>query len=295
MRFTSFDIDELDRLRSGRERTRPHRAVSIANARMAISGICHCASTYDQPVTAAATRRYAHMDHTGRFPQECAMAERRYPPNRLLAWERLQLGWSYEALADRIRVEMVRCEEGDTGLTANTVRRWETGERWPDPRFRKHLVVILGRPASELGLLTAEELAVRPADNVLAEIKRLVSMAEDGPRARGMNRADFLHGLLGVGSLPLLTRLIGNDDYEHVGATTDHRSTSDAGTAAAYARIVAAQRELYWTSPARDLFESAYAHAQLGFRLLRATAADQARTTLSVALAESAMLAGRLA
>ncbi len=79
------------------------------------------------------------------------MNHRRHPPNRLLAWERLQRGWSYEEITERVRAEMARCGETDTGLTANTVRRWETGERWPDPRYRKHLVTILGRPARVVG------------------------------------------------------------------------------------------------------------------------------------------------
>ena len=34
------------------------------------------------------------------------MGERRHPPNRLLAWERLQRGWSYEEITERIRAEM---------------------------------------------------------------------------------------------------------------------------------------------------------------------------------------------
>src|SRR5262245_57142109 len=59
------------------------------------------------------------------------------------------------------------------GRTANTVRRWEIGERWPDPRFRKHLVTIFAKPASELGLLTAEELSIRPDGDVLDELRRL--------------------------------------------------------------------------------------------------------------------------
>src|SRR5688572_7378940 len=66
-------------------------------------------------------------------------------------WERLQRGWSYEELAGRIRAEMARSSETETGLSANTVRRWETGERWPDPRYRKHIVVIFSKPATELG------------------------------------------------------------------------------------------------------------------------------------------------
>ncbi len=242
------------------------------------------------------TRRYAADDDGNvRCLREYAMTERRYAPNRLLAWERLQRGWSYEELADRIRAEMVRCGEGDTGLTANTVRRWETGDRWPEPRFRKHLVVIFGKPASELGLLTPEELAVRPTTEVAAEIRRLVAMADEEIRAAGLDRAAFLRGMLGIGSLPLVTRLASGDDYEQVAAATSQGRPVDAGSARAYARIVAGQRELYWTSPAADLFESAYAHAQLGIRLLRTTADHQARVGLSTALAESAMLAGRLA
>ena len=61
------------------------------------------------------------------------MNQHRHPPNRLLAWERLQRGWSYAEITERVRAEMAHCGETDTGLTANTVRRWETGERWPDP------------------------------------------------------------------------------------------------------------------------------------------------------------------
>jgi transcriptional regulator with XRE-family HTH domain len=223
------------------------------------------------------------------------LAERRYPPNRLLAWERLQRGWSYEELAHRVRAEMADCGEGDTGLTANTVRRWETGDRWPEPRFRKHLVVIFGKPASELGFLTPDELATRPVSTAVTEIRRLVAMAEDEIRTAGLDRAAFLRGLLGIGALPIVTRLTGGEDYEQIAAGTSQGRGSDAGSAQAYSRIIAAQRELYWTSPAADLFESAYANAQLGIRLLRATADSQARAILSIALAESAMLAGRLA
>ncbi|MDR0359426.1 MAG: helix-turn-helix domain-containing protein, partial [bacterium] len=140
------------------------------------------------------------------------MAERRYPPNRLLAWERLQRGWSYEELAHQLRAEMSRCGDSDTGLTANTVRRWETGDRWPEPRFRKHLVAIFGMTASELGLLTPEELAVRPAGQFVTELKRLMSIAEEEIHGAGLDRAAFLRGLLGLGSLPLVTYLIGDGD-----------------------------------------------------------------------------------
>jgi transcriptional regulator with XRE-family HTH domain len=73
---------------------------------------------------------------------------RRYPPNRQLTWERLERGWSHDELCEQVKSCMRNAGEADTGLTGNTVRRWETGERRPDPPFRKHLVMILGKPAS---------------------------------------------------------------------------------------------------------------------------------------------------
>ncbi|MGH3734663.1 MAG: helix-turn-helix domain-containing protein [Micromonosporaceae bacterium] len=224
------------------------------------------------------------------------MAGGRHAPNRQLAWERLQRGWSYEELAARIRTEMSRAGETDTGLTANTVRRWETGERSPDPRYRKHLVTTFGLPAADLGLLLPEELALRPVTDVASEVRRLLSMMAEEARANGMDRAAFLRSLLGAGALPVVAGLLGSDPEPTsrlVTATEDH--VTDAGAAEAYSRIVAGQRQLYWTSPAAELFESAYANAQLGVRLMRGAASDQVRKPLGGALAECAMLAGRLA
>ena len=100
----------------------------------------------------------------------------KHPPNRMLTWERLQRGWSYEEVARRIRAQMHREGEVDTGLTANSVRRWETGDRWPEPRYRKHLVVVFGKPASHLGVLTASELGTRPLSDVVDEVRRLFAL-----------------------------------------------------------------------------------------------------------------------
>jgi hypothetical protein len=61
-----------------------------------------------------------------------------------------------------------------------------------------------------------------------------------------------------------------------------------------YVMITECHRRLYWTSPARALYEAAYAHAQLGVEMLRG-ASGSARTTLATALAESALLTARLA
>jgi transcriptional regulator with XRE-family HTH domain len=215
------------------------------------------------------------------------MAGRRYPPNRRLAWERLQRGWSYEEIAERIRAEMSRAGETDTGLNANTVRRWETGERWPDPRYRKHLVAILGKPASDLGLLTPDELAVRPDTETLHEFRRLWEMLTGDDKGNGWDRASVLRALVGASMLPLVAPLLSLDpEAAHAdGRTVDPDS---------YQQIVRCQRELYWASPARPLYEAAYAHTQLGVGLLRA-ATSTSRTSLASALAESALLTARLA
>jgi transcriptional regulator with XRE-family HTH domain len=133
---------------------------------------------------------------------------RRYPPNRQLTWERLERGWSYDELCERIKGSMRDTGEVDTGLTGNTVRRWETGERWPDSRFRKHLVTVLGRPASQLGLLTSDELAIRPdSPESFEPLERLLTMLGGQTNDSGMSRQRFLRALIGAGVLPSVAPL----------------------------------------------------------------------------------------
>lgn len=223
------------------------------------------------------------------------MATGRHAPNRRLAWARLQRGWSYEELAERIRAEMRRTAESDTGLTANTVRRWETGERWPDPRYRKHLVSVFAATATDLGLLRPDELALRPVADVACEVRRLVAMALEEYGDGGIDRAAFLRGLLGVGALNVITTLAPADGEPTQQLTTAANHVTGVPAVLAYARIVGGQRELYWTSQPNDLFELAYTSAQLGTRLIRGAGTAQIRTPLGAALAECAMLAGRLA
>ncbi|WP_169947716.1 helix-turn-helix transcriptional regulator [Microbispora sp. H11081] len=214
-------------------------------------------------------------------------ANHRHPQNRRLAWERLQRGWSYEELCERIRTSMRSCGEKDTGLTANTVRRWETGERWPDPRYRKHLVTIFDKPASELGLLTPDEMAMRPVTEVVDEIRRLLSMIA----ADGIDRSTFLRGLIGAGVLaPLL-----GEGGERLPAAAERGRGVDAESAEAFARVVDKQAALYWTSPPDDIFQASIAHTRLGMSLLRAAPEGAVRHTLAEAAARSALLSGRVA
>ena len=84
------------------------------------------------------------------------------------------------------------------------------------------------------------------------------------------------------------------EPVHRLAAATEMQAT-DVGAAEAYSRIVAGQRVLYWASPAGELFESAYANAQLGVRLMRGATSDRVRRRLGTALAECAIVAGRLA
>ncbi len=204
-------------------------------------------------------------------------------PNRLLAWERLQRGWSYEELGNQIRLSMSRVGELDTGLSANTVRRWETGERWPEPRYRKHLVQLFARPASELGLLTPDELLQRPDTDIAGEFRRLLDMAT---RGGGIDRATVLRGLLGMAALPGMAPLLSLSDTEP--------DRGAGGGADAYLQVTRQHRALYWSCSPRTLFEPVYTHAQLGVSMMRASG-EESRATIATALAETALLAGRLA
>lgn len=179
---------------------------------------------------------------------------------------------------------MSRCNESESGLSANTVRRWETGERWPDPRYRKHLVVIFGLRAADLGLLTPDELEGRPQTESIAELRRLLEtmMAEPGD---GISRSGVLRAALGIGVLPML------------GSLLTHTEKEDAawhGDPAAYAAITESHRKLYWSCSARPLYEAAYAHTQLGLEQIRGSSGGD-RVSLAVSLAESALLTARLA
>ncbi|MGH8571523.1 MAG: helix-turn-helix domain-containing protein, partial [Gammaproteobacteria bacterium] len=185
--------------------------------------------------------------------------------------------------------------EVDTGLTGNTVRRWEVGERWPEPRFRKHLVLIFGRPASELGLLTPDELEMCPLNELIVDlVRRLGSMLD--PEMGRVGRQTFLRGLFGAGIAPALSPIGASvDNIEALANTLNRSAGPDPRAVDAYADIVSKQRALYWSTPARTMFEAALSHTQLGVQLLRGTTGDSHSERLATAVTESAMLSGRLA
>ncbi|MGH3839193.1 MAG: hypothetical protein ACRDSF_26375, partial [Pseudonocardiaceae bacterium] len=221
---------------------------------------------------------------------------RRYPPNRQLTWERLERGWSHEELCEQIKSSMRGAGEVDTGLTGNTVRRWEIGARWPDPRFRKHLGTLLGKPASQLGLLTSDELAVRPdSPEFLDPLERLLTMLDGQTRHSGISRQRFLRALIAAGVLPGVALLeAAAEVFEPLALAAGRGSRVDARVVESYTTITAQHRQMYWTAPADPLLRCALGHIQLGIQLL-GDGEGEVRQRMAGSLAESALLGARLA
>ena len=71
-------------------------------------------------------------------------------PNHLLKEERERQGWSQKDLADLLNLP-----------DARTVGRWERGETFPQPHYRRELARVFGKSMEELGLL---EHSSRPAE-----------------------------------------------------------------------------------------------------------------------------------
>lgn len=231
----------------------------------------------------------------------------KHPPNTRLRWQRLQRGWSHQEVVEQIKRSIEQAGEGEAGLNADMVGRWETGGRKPDPRYKKHLVLVFGLPASELGLLSSEELALRPADlvvpasttNVLLDEQLIDVVVKKVMLVLGGNaefsRPVFLKGLLGASLAALFSNGIAIPDGAEALAA-EQRTRLDRQSVDAFAAITASHRDLYWTTAAAELLPSVTAHVHLGTGMLKSTSdaeAPQSRQ-LASAVAESALLASRL-
>lgn len=69
----------------------------------------------------------------------------------------------------------------------------------------------------------------------------------------------------------------------------------DSGLLHGYSAITAQHRSLYWTVPAAAMFAPVAAHSELGLGLLRSAGSPALRSRLAAPVAETAMLAARLA
>ncbi|MEU0513374.1 hypothetical protein [Amycolatopsis sp. NPDC006125] len=230
----------------------------------------------------------------------------KHPPNGQLTWHRVQRGWSCDELAKQLRRSVSEAGDGTPGVNGDVVRRWESGDRRPDPLYKKHLVLVFGKPAAELGLLTPEEMALRPSRERSANVddpvdRRLVGelvkrvmleMMGGGPQ---FGRELFLKGVFGMSLAPLAAS--GREIPDSIETLAEGRgSRLDPRMVDAYSAVTASHRQMYWDSSASDLLPSVVAHAGLGVRKLQ-TVSDvevPGARQLAAAVAEEALIAARL-
>ena len=177
--------------------------------------------------------------------------------NRKLKAARLANGLaSQEALAAALTAAAEELGLRGLGVGVRQVRRWESSDPpWPQPHHQRLLTHVLG--------LRVDELGFEPPWN---------AVGAETPT--------------GVGP--------------HAGTTSGRRPTRSASTrrvpeslAADIATVTVAHRRMYWITDPAHLHPAVVEHIRLGEPLLR-QAASTIRVTLARALAESAMLAGRI-
>jgi hypothetical protein len=144
-------------------------------------------------------------------------------------------------------------------ISERTVRRWESQDPpWPQPDHQAALEHLFGRPVTELGF--APPWAA--------------GEAEPGAGAR---REAVPTGVVPPGLFP---RRAPTDPLPGA-VVTD------------YIAITAAYRHMYWTVPAAQLHGPVAGHVRLG-GALAVSVPEAARRPLAAAMAESALLAGRI-
>lgn len=149
-------------------------------------------------------------------------------------------------------------------ITERTARRWESDSPpWPQPEHQAALEHLFGRPVTELGF-TPPWAAGAP------------EAAQPGrPGASAAVTAS-----IAAGPRPVFPR----------------RSLADplpGSIAADYLAVTSAYRRMYWSVPPAQLHDAVATHVRLGAGLL-GMVPEAARRALAAAVAESALLAGRV-
>lgn len=226
------------------------------------------------------------------------------PRNRLLWWARMERGWSREELVKQVAESMQRAGDTNPGLSAETVRGWEMLGKSPQPLYSKHLVAVLGKPASELGLLTSEQLALRPVNlsrgqgpvidstlvvgvvsEVVRQVLHVVRQEESGHQWSDVRRAwQQLDGALSEPDTPVVFPV-----RSSTGRVLDPHLVDSIRTTAL------AQQHLYFSTAPDRLLDAVVAHLVLGVDALVPAQVDSREfRQLAGAVALTALLAARL-
>lgn len=194
-------------------------------------------------------------------------------------------------------------------LSVRQVRRWEgTDPPVPLPAYQEVLESLFGLPIERMGFPApwpgaprselSEEQGPTPGGASAAR-----SYRDDRERAEPVKRRQFVAGAVALGSAatgwtesarPTTATRTGSDNTAAL-VSASRRAALDPQAVAGYAAITAQHRALYWTVPAETMIEPVRAHAELGTELLAATGSSMLRARLAAPIAETALLAARLA
>lgn len=221
-----------------------------------------------------------------------------HPRNELLKAARLERGWGQNELAKQLLASMAAVGDPTTAVTDDQIYNWETGRTRPQDIHRKHLVLVFGIRASELGLLTPEELESLPPAPV-------------APMLGGQSIVDALAGQvldqvfqrLGDVAAHMLTR---ETQVRRLHARLEARRGANRGSVvglsldpkdvATCADAASMHERWYQTKPAGELLDYALDQLKVGVGLLKPARADTAGfRSLASAVARQGLLAGRLA
>ncbi|WP_051451835.1 hypothetical protein [Actinospica robiniae] len=200
-------------------------------------------------------------------------------------------------------------------LSVRQVRRWEgVDPPLPLPAYQEVLESLFGLPIERMGFPAPwpgsprreldEEPELIPGGALAAR-----SFDDDRERAEPVKRRQFVAGAMALGApagpwteAEPAQAAAAPPPAQHRSAAggapsapSARRATLDPQAVTGYAAITAQHRALYWTVPAETMVEPVRAHVELGTELLCATGSSMLRARLAAPVAETALLAARLA
>lgn len=194
-------------------------------------------------------------------------------------------------------------------LSVRQVRRWESeNPPCPLPAYQRVLEALFGVPVTELGFRPSWTTPWQP----IAQPNGALGLGDHGVRRQEgderVRRREFVAGAMALGTTPIVGSQLGSpvrptsaggdiSRARHMDVLGGHGTGGmlDQETVDGYATIARQQRLLYWKVPAPRVYQPVATHTQLGVDMLRGSSAGGRRGALAGHVAETALLAARLA
>ncbi|MGH6654319.1 MAG: hypothetical protein ACRDVE_03835 [Actinocrinis sp.] len=249
------------------------------------------------------------------------------PGNHVLRRLRLRRFWTQADFAAAFEARSRQIGR-PLSLSVRQVRRWESGNPpLPLPAYQAVLEALFGVPIERMGFQPrwaaeeadppgpgpggADEWPGAQSAGASAQARGGAGVArspqDDHERQDPVKRRQFVTGAMALGTAgaavtapdpafaaPTAQQAEAADRVARR-AQTPGSSAVDPALVSGYAVITEQHRNLYWSVPAASMFSAVAAHSDLGLGLLRAACSPALRARLARPVAETALLAARLA